>query len=332
MTAKPPVRILRESEIRALIGPKEALAAVREGFVRLARGQVTLPGVIGLDLPEAQGEVHVKGAHIHGSPSFSIKEAAGFYGNAARGLPVSSGVVLAFDAATGFLSAILLDNGYLTELRTGAAGALAADLLAKREIGTAALIGAGGQARYQLEALLGVRRPQRVLVWSRTPARSAAFAGEAQARFAVPVDVAASAREAVEQADLVVTTTPSRAPIVRAEWLRPGVHITAVGSDGPDKRELDTAVLLRATKIVADRLDQCLRLGEIHHAVTEGGFGPARVHGELGDIAAGLKPGRELDDEITVADLTGVGVQDAAVADVVLAAAVKAGAGERLEA
>lgn len=124
MTALPEVRVLRETEIRALIGPKEALGAVREGFSRLARGQVTLPGVIGLDLPEAQGEVHVKGAHIHGSPSFSIKEAAGFYGNTARGLPVSSGVVLVFDAATGFLGALLLDNGYLTELRTGAAGAI----------------------------------------------------------------------------------------------------------------------------------------------------------------------------------------------------------------
>jgi ornithine cyclodeaminase len=331
MTDLPDVRVLRESEIRSLIGAKEALGAVREGFVRLARGQVTLPGVIGLDLPESQGEVHVKGAHIHGSPSFSIKEAAGFYGNSARGLPVSSGVVLVFDAATGFLSAILLDNGYLTELRTGAAGALAADLLAKREVGTAAIIGAGGQARYQLEALLGVRRPGRVLIWSRTAERSEAYAKEMGGRFGLSAAAAGSVREAIEPADLVITTTPSREPIVRAAWLRPGVHITAMGSDGPDKRELESAVLARATKVVADRLDQCLRLGEIHHAVAEGVIDAGRIHGELGEIAAGLKPGRESDDEITVADLTGVGVQDAAVADFVLAAAVKAGVGESLK-
>jgi ornithine cyclodeaminase/alanine dehydrogenase-like protein (mu-crystallin family) len=194
------------------------------------------------------------------------------------------------------------------------------------------IIGAGGQARYQLEALLGVRRPRRVLVWSRTAARSEAYAEEMRVRFPLTVDVVASAREAVEPADLVITTTPSRDAIVRAEWLRPGTHVTAMGSDGPDKRELESAVLARAAKVVADRLDQCLRLGEIHHAVAEGVLEPARVHGELGDIAAGLKPGRESDDEITVADLTGVGVQDAAVADFVLAAALRSGAGELLKA
>jgi ornithine cyclodeaminase len=117
---------------------------------------------------------------------------------------------------------------------------------------------------------------------------------------------------------------------VRAEWLRPGTHVTAVGSDGPDKRELEAAVLARADKVVADRLDQCLRLGEIHHAVAEGVLDAARVYAELGELAAGLKPGRGSDAEITVADLTGVGVQDAAVADLVTAAALAAGAGETI--
>jgi len=324
------VRVLREAEIRGLIGPREALGAVRDGFARLARREVTLPGVIGFDIPAYQGEVHVKGAHIHGSPSFSIKEAAGFYANAQRGLPVSSGVVMVFDAATGFLQAILLDNGYLTELRTGAAGALAADLLARREIETVGLIGSGGQARYQLEALLEVRKPQRVLVWGRSHERAEAYALEMSGSFGLPVRAVGSAREAVESSNLVVTTTPSREAIVRAEWLKPGVHITAMGSDGPDKRELESAVLARADKVVADRLDQCLRLGEIHHAVAEGGLDPARVYAELGEIAAGLKPGRESDGEITIADLTGVGVQDAAVADFVAAAATKAGLGDML--
>lgn len=322
------VRILREAEIRGLIGPTEALRAVREGFALLARGKVTLPGVIGLDLPEAQGEVHVKGAHIHGSPCFSIKEAAGFYGNAARGLPVSSGVVLVFDAATGFLDSILLDNGYLTELRTGAAGALAADLLARRHLQTIGIIGCGGQARYQLEALLGVRRPERVIVFGRSPDRAAGFASETAARFGLRVEVARQAREAVESSDLVITTTPSRQPIILPEWVRPGTHITAMGSDGPDKRELHSGVLEKADKVVADRLDQCLRIGEIHHAVNEGRLDPARIYGELGELAAGDKAGRTSDAETTVVDLTGVGVQDAAVADYVVAAARARGAGE----
>jgi ornithine cyclodeaminase len=330
MTASPPIRVVREHEIRALIGPTQALAAVRDAFARLARGQATLPGVIGLDIPAHQGEVHVKGAYLHGSPYFSIKMASGFYGNVARGLPVSGGLVLVFEANTGLLVAILLDNGYLTELRTGAAGALAADLLARSQVDTVGIIGSGGQARYQLEALLGVRRPRRVLVHGRSPERAAAFASEMAGRFPLAVMVMASAQEVVEASDLVVTATPSREPLVRAAWLRPGVHLTALGSDGPAKRELESAVLARADKVVADSLAQCLRLGEIHHAVAEGVLRPEDVHAELGEVAAGLKPGRVSDAEITVADLTGVGVQDAAVADYVTAAALAAGDGETL--
>lgn len=330
MSARPPIRVVREGEIRALIGPAQALPAVRDAFARLARRQATLPGVIGLDLPAQEGEVHVKGAHLHGSPYFSIKVASGFYANPARGLPVSSGLVLVFDAATGFPAAVLLDNGYLTELRTGAAGALAADLLARARVDTVAVIGSGGQARYQLEALLGVRRPARVLVYGRSRERAEAYASEMSGRFGVPVEVAGSVQAAVEPSDLVVTTTPSREPIVRADWLRAGVHVTAVGSDGPDKRELESAVLARADKVVADSLAQCLRLGEVHHAVAEGVMRAEQVYAELGELAAGLKPGRESDAEITVADLTGVGVQDAAVADLVTAAAIAAGLGETL--
>lgn len=326
------VRILKEREIRGLIGPREALAAVRDGFSRLARGEVTLPGVIGFDIPAHAGEVHVKGAHIHGSPFFSIKEASGFYQNAKRGLPVSSGVVLVFDATSGLLDTILLDNGFLTELRTGAAGALAADLLARRDIDTVGLIGSGGQARYQLEALLTVRSPSRVIVWGRSAGRAALYAREMSGRFGLRVDVAASARDAVESSDIVITTTPSREAIVRAEWLRPGTHVTAMGSDGPDKRELEGACLMKADKLVADRLDQCLQRGEIHHAVAEGRLDPARIHGELGELAAGLKPGRTSDGEITIADLTGVGVQDAAVSDFVAQAARAAALGEMIEA
>jgi ornithine cyclodeaminase len=324
------VHILKEAEIRRLVSPAQALAAVREAFVKLARGQATLPGVIGLDIPEHEGEVHVKGAHLHGSPFYSIKEAAGFYGNVHKGLPVGSGLVLVFDATTGLLRMILFDNGYLTELRTGAAGALAADLLARRDVETVGIIGSGGQARYQLEALLGVRRPRRVLVYGRSAPAVAAYASEMSERFGLAVNPVASARDAVIDSDVVITTTPSREPIVRADWVRPGTHITAVGSDGPDKRELESAVLARADLIVADRLDQCLRLGEVHHAVAEGAIDAGRVHAELGEIAAGLARGRGSDHEITVADLTGVGVQDAAMADLVAAAALAAGLGESI--
>jgi ornithine cyclodeaminase len=324
------VLVLREREIRSLIGPSQALPAVRDAFVRLARGAATLPGVIGLDIPPHRGEVHVKGAWLHGSPFYSVKLAAGFYANEERGFPTSSGLILVCDATTGFLRALLLDNAYLTELRTGAAGALAADLLARRDARRAALLGAGSQARYQLEALLGVRGLERVKVWSRSAERARACAAELRQRFGLEVEPAPSAREAVADSDVVVTVTPAREPILRAEWVAPGTHVTAVGSDGPDKQELDVELLARAGKVVADRLDQCLRLGEIHHAVAAGRFAPEALYAELGEIAAGLKPGRTSDAEITVADLTGVGVQDAAVAAFVVDEAERRGLGESL--
>jgi ornithine cyclodeaminase len=325
------VRVLFESEIRRLCGRGEALQAVRTAFAALARGQAVLPGVLHLDLPAARGEVHVKGAHLAGSPFYSIKEAAGFRNNPERGLPIGSGLFMVFDAATGLPRAILFDNGYLTELRTGAAGALAADLLARSRVRRAGLIGAGSQARYQIEALLDVRRPDRVAVYDRTFHKAAAFAREAAQRFGLPVEPVEHAREAVEGSDLVITATTAREPVVRSEWVRPGTHITAVGADSPEKQELDPPLVARADLLVADRLDQCLRLGEIHHAVAAGLLTPERVHAELGELAAGLKPGRTSDDQLTVADLTGVGVQDAAVADHVVTAALARDVGRTLE-
>jgi ectoine utilization protein EutC len=324
------VRILFEREIRRLIGPSDALAAVRRAFACLARGEATLPGVIGLDVPRHRGEVHVKGAHLHGSPFFSIKTAAGFYANVERGLPMASGHVMVFDAETGLLRAILFDNAFLTELRTGSAGALSADLLARRDVNRVALLGYGSQARYQLEALLLVRRPRRVVVWGPSEERAAAAAREMGERFGLPVSAVPTARDAAHGSDLIVTTTPSREPVLRAEWVEPGTHVTAVGSDGPDKQELDPVLLSRADKVVADRLEQCLRLGEIHHAVVAGALAPGGVYGELGELAAGLKGGRASEAEITIADLTGVGIQDAAVADVVVARALEQGLGETL--
>ena len=325
------ILLLFEREIRGLIGPNEARPVVRDAFAKLARGEAILPGVINLDIPESRAEVHVKGAHLRATPFFSIKVASGSYDNPARGLPVGSGMFLVFDATTGFPRAVLFDNGYLTELRTGAAGAVAADLLARMDIERVGIVGVGSQARYQLEALLGVRTPERVIAYGRSEPKAIAYAKEMEERHGIQVLPAKTVREAVHGSDVVVTVTPSKEPLVRAEWVLPGMHITAVGSDGPDKQELDVGVLAKADKVVADRLDQCLRLGEIHHAVEAGVLTRDRVYAELGAIVAGSKPGRERDEEITVADLTGVGVQDAAVANVVVDEALRRGLGKVLD-
>lgn len=325
------IRLLFEPEIRILIGPKEAFEAVREAFVKLARGEVMLPGIIGMDIPETRTEAHIKGAYLRGAPFFSIKAASGSYNNPPKGLPVSGGLVLVFDATTGFPRAILFDNGYLTDLRTGAAGALAADLLAKKDVGQVGIVGAGTQARFQLEALLGVRRPNSVVAWGRSLVKATAYANEMERRLGVRIKVASSVEAAVDGSDVVITVTPSTQPLVRADRVGLGAHVTAVGSDGPGKQELEATVLGKADKVVADCLEQCLHYGEIHHAVEAGVLRKEDVYAELGEIAADMKKGRESDEEITVADLTGVGVQDAAVANLVVEEALRRGLGKVIE-
>ena len=312
--------IFSEEEIRGALTLDDALRAVEEAFAALARGEARLPGVIGLEIPEARGEVHVKGAHLAGAPFYVFKVASGFWSNAERGLPVSGGLMMAFDAATGQPAAILLDNGWLTDLRTGAAGGVAAKYLAKKSPEKIAMIGAGIQGRFQLRALahvLGMLPP--VAAWSRRPENAAAYVREMAEELGARVEAVPTIEAAVRGAGLIVTSTPSREPLIRAEWLTPGAHVTAVGSDGPGKQELHVEVLRRA-RVFADRLSQCVRLGEIHHAVEAGALREEDVAGELGDVITGRVPGRRSEEEITVADLTGVGVQDAAIA----AAAVRA--------
>ena len=305
------IRVLDEETIRGLIGPTEAHAEVRRAFEQLARGEVVLPEVMFLGLEEAQGEVHVKGGYLDGAPVYCIKEASGFARNREKGLPTNFGVVWAFDATTGFLDSILFDNGYLTELRTGAAGGVAADLLAKDRIERLAVIGCGVQARYQLAAFLHIRTPGEVVAYCRSADAGSAYAREMRELHGVDVTAAASVEEAVRRSDAVITTTTSTEPIVRSGWVEPGCHITAMGADTPAKQELDPALFERA-RVVADSLAQCLTQGEIHHGVESGTIAADDVV-ELGEVALG-RGGRESDDEVTICDLTGVGVLDAAVA------------------
>jgi ornithine cyclodeaminase len=315
------VRVLTEPEIRELIDADEARECVRSAFSALDRGAASLPRVLHLALPEHEGEAHAKGAWLRGDRSWTIKVATGFYANSRLGLPVTGGVNLVFSASTGILETILLDNGYLTELRTAAAGALAADLAASPAIGRVAIIGAGGQARYQLEALLRVRSPGTVTVFARRTEAAEAFAGEMHGRHGIEIEVARSVKAAVESADLIVTVTPSRVPLVEADWLKRGTHITAVGADTPDKQELASEVLARATHVIVDDADQCATQGEARHALAVGALDGADLI-PLGALACGRIQLDRAADDITVADLTGVGVQDAAVSALVAERAV----------
>jgi ornithine cyclodeaminase len=282
-------------------------------------------------VPESEGEVHIKAAHLHHADNYAVKFASIFEKNPERGLPAVSGMVLVFSAATGFLNGMLLDNGFLTDLRTGAAGGLAADLLAKKDVEQVAIVGAGIQGRYQLRALLGVRSPRRVVICDLDAAAAAKYAAEMTELHGTPVTVAANLQEAIEGSDIVVCTTPSHKAFVMDGWVRPGAHITAMGSDNPMKNELSPALVARADKLVVDSRDMCAINGELHHAIEAGLMTAGDVYAELGEVADGLKPGRTSDAEITVADLTGLGVQDTAVANVVMRKAQELGVGRTLE-
>jgi ornithine cyclodeaminase/alanine dehydrogenase-like protein (mu-crystallin family) len=323
----PEVLALSEADVRSLVGPEEALECMRTGFAALARGALTLPANMDFAFPTVDGEAHLKGAHIHGSEYWAVKAATGFWGNPDRGLPLTNGLFLVFSAETGILAAILFDNGYLTELRTGAAGALAADLLAPAEVEQAAIVGAGGQARYQLEALLGVRTPGRVVVASRSGAEE--YAVEMRALHGIEVTVEPDVETAVRSSQVVVTTTPSREPVVHADWVQPGTHITAMGSDFSEKQELETAVLALADIVAVDHPPVAAANGELHHALDDGSIALADVValGALVDGATGRTDARQ----ITVADLCGVGVQDASIAAEVMRRAAGAGIGRTIE-
>jgi ectoine utilization protein EutC len=320
-----PIRILTEAELRQAIELDQGLlVAIRDAFAGLATGAVIQPPILHMALPEVNGEVDVKTAYVPGLEGFAIKISPGFFDNPKLGLPSLSGMMALLSTTTGLVLAVLLDNGYLTDLRTAAAGAVAAHLLARRDATVAGILGAGLQARLQLEALKLVRPLERALVWARDPEKAAGYAQEMAERLGIPVEAVPSAEAVVRGSSILVTTTPARAPLVEAQWLHPGLHITAMGSDSPEKNELAPAVLTRADRFVCDRESQSATVGELRAARAAG---LAVEVTELGLICLGRASGRERAEEITVCDLTGTGVQDTAIATLALRRAGQLGLG-----
>lgn len=310
------MRVIDEAALRAVVTPAVAVRAMFDAFRADGEGRTHVPPVINLDVPAARGEFHVKTALVDGVPHVAIKVASGFRDNAAKGLPGGSGIIVVFDATNGLPSAVLADNGFLTDIRTGAAGAVAADVLAPRSIGTVGVIGSGLQARYQVECLRVVREFMRVVAWSPTRSRLESYC-DAMAHAGFDARPADDVETVCREADVLVTATPSRDPLVRPEWLRPGQHVTAVGSDSPGKQELTAECLAKADLVVVDRRDQCTAFGELAEPVSRGLLRRDRAV-ELGAIVAGRAPGRTRDAQLTIADLTGVGFQDTVIASVAL--------------
>ncbi|SFP08538.1 ornithine cyclodeaminase [Ectopseudomonas composti] len=315
--------ILNQADLRDCVGlDTDSLAVVENAFRLLATAAVAMPPILRLDVPEHNGEVDVKTAYLPGVAHFAIKVSPGFFDNPKLGLPSLNGLMMLFSAQTGLADALLLDNGYLTAVRTAAAGAIAAKWLAREDAKVVAILGAGEQARLQLQALRLVREVREVRIWARDPAKAQAMAAELDDARAVD-----SVDAALDSADIAITTTPSREPLIQPQHLRPGLHITAMGSDAEHKNEIAPAVLARVDAYVADRLSQTRVLGELNHAIAAGLVAADADFAELGQVIAGQRPGRSGPEQITLCDLTGTGAQDTAIASLAYQRAVAAGKG-----
>jgi ornithine cyclodeaminase len=324
----PEIKILTEAELRKLVPlDMDAFTCIEHGFAALARGNVVMPPIMTLMVPDHNGEVCVKTAYVPGVDSFAMKMSPGFFDNPKLGLPSTSGLIVLFSSKTGMLEALLLDNGYLTDVRTAAAGAVAAQHMARPDAQRVCVIGAGVQARLQLMALRLVRPITNAVIWARDAAKAEATAASLRDELGIDVTASTDITSAVSGADVIVTTTPSDTPLIMGDWLQPGQHITAMGSDQEHKVELDPSCLARATLYVPDSQAQCAIKGELRSAIKAGVCTADQSFAELGNIVAGTTLGRRSEADITIADLTGTGVQDTAIATLARQRAHDAGVG-----
>ena len=326
------IRIVTESELRNAVKlGVEVIDVVEKAFSALATGKVVMPPILSMELAEANGEVDVKTAYIPGFDGFAIKVSPGFFDNPKIGLPSLNGLMILFSAKTGLVESVFLDNGYLTDIRTAAAGAVAARHLAPENVETAGVIGTGVQARLQIQAARLVRPFSKVLVWGRDMDKAAQCGNDIATAIGVEAEAVDNPERLVAESQLVVTTTPARKPFLKAEWLHPGLHITAMGSDQSGKNEIDPAALATADNYVCDRVSQCEKLGELRSAIEAGVWkGGAPV--ELGEVISGKATSRRSDGDITICDLTGTGAQDTAIASFANKLCSKGGFGKAINA
>ncbi len=293
----------------------EIIPAIAEGFIAYSRGQVVVPPVGELIFEEGRGDCHIKYGYIKNDDYFVIKVAAGFYDNPKVGLPTTFGLMLLFSQKTGELISVLLDEGYLTQVRTAAAGAVVGKYFAPRKVRRVGIFGAGVQARMQLEYLRYVREFEDVIVWGISQEELDKYKSDMESK-GFRVKTTRDAEEVASTANVIVTATPSHSPLLRVWQIRRGTHITAMGSDTAEKQELDPAILKLADRMVVDSIPQSLLRGEVFKALAAGIIRKEDLV-ELGTALSDPKLQRQSDDDITVVDLTGVAVQDIQITKVV---------------
>ena len=306
--------ILNSKDIKKCIQLNEGLIPIiEEAFKSLALGKTVMPPILRLDIEKYHGESDVKAAYIDGLDSYAIKVASGFFNNPKLGIPSSNGLMILLDAQTGALKTVLLDKGYLTDIRTAIAGAISAKYLSNTDATKAGVIGAGIQARLQLESLLLVRKISKAYIWARETDKANKFCEELK-HLNINLEVCNLIEDVVKKSDIVITATPSKSPLIKNDWLKKGLHITAMGSDAEQKNELEPLIIKSCDLYIPDSLSQTKILGELHHAINKNIVPMDKNYNELGNVILNPNLGRKNKDDITVCDLTGTGVQDTAIA------------------
>jgi alanine dehydrogenase len=318
--------LLKRADVAALLTLEECITAVEHAFRAHGLGHTEAPKVLGM--PSVDGGFHIKAALLNvSSPYFAAKLNGNFFRNTERfGMPSIQGVLVLCDAGNGFPLAVM-DSIEITILRTGAATAVAAKFLARPDSRVATICGCGNQGRVQLRALSKVLPIQKVYAFDVNGDQAHMYASELSQELAVDVESVSDLPAAVRKSDVCVTCTPARKFFLSKDDIRPGTFIAGVGADNHDKQELDPR-LLASSKVIADIREQCAEIGDLHHAIHEGLMSQNDA-GELGEVVAGLKPGRASAKEITIFDSTGTALQDVASAAVVYERAVKQGLGSR---
>jgi ornithine cyclodeaminase len=310
------LRIIELEELFAALTPAAVIAAVRNGLIRHARGEVSMPSPMQMLFDEPAGDCHIKAGRFRDGECFVVKIATGFYGNPERGLPVNDGLVLVFDAKTGSPQAMIRDRGWLTSWRTAAAGALAAEAGMPAGTRILGIIGTGHQARLQAEWVTRHLGIGSVVVFGRSVERADVLAEDLR-RIGLTANVAPSIDALCESSRLVVTCTPSNDILLPAGAVRAGTHIVALGADSPGKQELDPVLFARAAAVMVDDRDQCADHGDLSHAVRRNLLTPDAAI-VLGSVLAGNRPYPRSSADITIADLTGTAAQDVAIASLAL--------------
>jgi ornithine cyclodeaminase len=324
------IRVLTETDLRAAVGlGEEELAAVESVYPLISSGIGSMPPIMRIDVPENNGEIDIKSAYLPGYSGIAVKVSAGFFDNPSKGLPSLGGLMMVFDSETGVPRSALFDNGYLTDLRTALAGAVAAKHLAREDASVAAVFGAGAQARMQMEALALVRPIEKFLVWARRLEQAEMLANALAAAVEVDAEAVEDPASAVADADVLVTATPSTEPLLSREMLHPGLHVTAVGSDAESKQEISAEAVRSVDRFVCDSIAQSKRLGELRAAVDQG-YDPSHAI-ELGQVIDGSREGRVESRQVTICDLTGTGAQDTAIASLAVTRCASTGAGVEIE-